>query len=109
MDTVGLADHQALSCDLTHCFIVGSLKLLSPVLELISIVSKLTQHLLNIVTILKILSELAMQHLYLLSHFVYLLPVEELFTFDVLHNRNLSRQAIREFLSVVNKSRTLIL
>jgi hypothetical protein len=109
VDTVGLADHQALSCNLTHCFIVGSLKLLSSVLELISIVGKLTQHLLNIVTIVKVLGELAMQHLYLLSHFVYLLPIKELLTFDVLHHRNLSRQAIREFLSVVNKYRTLVL
>lgn len=108
MNAVSLADQHALSCNFAHCLVVGSLQLLSAMLELISIISKLLKHLLYVVVIVEVLSELAVQHLYLLGDTIYLLPVKKLLTFDVFHHRNLSCQTIRQFLGVVYKSCTLI-
>ena len=94
MNAVSLAYQQALSCNFAHCLVVGSLQLLSAMLELISIVGQLLKHLLYVVITVEVLSELAVQHLYLLGDTVYLLPVKKLLTFDVFHHRNLPCQAI---------------
>lgn len=108
MNAVSLADQHALSCNFAHCLVVGSLQLLSSMLELISIIGKLLKHLLYVVVIVEVLSELAVQHLYLLGDLIYLLRVKKLLTFDVFHHCNLSCQTIRQFLGVVYKSCTLI-
>jgi len=108
VNAVSLTDQHAFSCNFAHCFVVGSLQLLSSMLELISIIGKLFEHLLYVVVIVEVLSELAVQHLYLLGDTIYLLSVKKLLTFDVFHNRNLSCQTIWQFLGVVYKSCTLI-